>query len=232
MEPHRWRASARQPHQRNSRTREKLPTRDGHGRKEYTDGRRPVRFARVSGLATPLRKRSWPLLALGACAFVPGLGVLFGAAAVTWGLVSHRPLAKWAVMLGGAGALLNLVGGAVLIKRFEHTPVVEQSRIEMTRRDLGAVVWELERYRGRSGRYPATLQQLVGQPIPVRLLNIYDQTAGVFVFPRVYEYHLAADGSSYDLFALGPDGKPGTPDDVRPAIPDSLLEGTGYRPVH
>ncbi len=67
------------------------------------------------------------------------------------------------------------------------------------------MVLELERYRERTGRYPATLQQLVGQPIPLRLLNIYDQTAGIFVFPRVYEYHLA--------------------------LPDSLLRGTGYRPV-
>ena len=179
----------------------------------------------------PSNQRSWPLLVLGACAFVPGLGIFFGAAAVTWGLVSNRPRAKWGVILGGAGALLNLAGGAVLVRRFEHTPVVERSRIEMTRRDLGAVALELERYRDRTGRYPATLQQLVGQPNPLRLLNIYDQTAGIFVFPRVYEYHVAADASSYDLFAVGPDGKPGTADDVRPALPDSVLRGTGYRPV-
>src|SRR2546429_4855349 len=87
----------------------------------------------------PSNKRSWPLLALGACAFVPGLGLGFGAAAVTWGLVSDRPRAKWGVMLGAAGALLNLVGGALLVARFEHAPVVERSRIEMTRHDLGAL---------------------------------------------------------------------------------------------
>src|SRR2546430_11758183 len=95
-------------------------------------------------LPAPSAKRSWPLLVLGACAFVPGFGIFFGAAAVTWGLVSDRPRAKWGVLLGGAGALLNLVGGAVLVGRFEHTSVVERSRIEMTRRDLGAVVLELE----------------------------------------------------------------------------------------
>ena len=169
------------------------------------------------------------MLALGACAFLPGFGIFFGAAAVTWGLVSDRPRAKWGVILGGAGALLNLVGSAVLVGRFEHTPMVERSRIEMTQRDLGALVLELERYHDRTGRYPATLQQLVGQPIPLRLVNIYDQTAGIFVFPRVYDYHLAADGTSYDLFAVGPDGKPGTADDVRPALPDSVLRGTGYK---
>jgi len=182
-------------------------------------------------LPAPSNQRSWPLLALGACAFVPGFGIFFGAAAVTWGLVSNRPRAKLGVMLGSAGALLNLAGGAVLVGRFEHTPIVERSRVEMAQRDLGTLVLELERYRERTGHYPATLQQLVGQPIPLRLINIYDQTAGVFVFPRVYEYHLAADGSSYDLFAVGPDGKPSTADDIRPALPDSVLRGTGYRPA-
>src|SRR5438876_2619151 len=112
-------------------------------------------------LPAPSAKRSWPLLALGVCAFVPGFGIFFGAAAVTWGLVSDRPRAKWGVLLGGAGALLNLVGGAVLVGRFEHTPVVERSRIEMTRRDLGAVVLELERYRERSEEHTSELQSPV-----------------------------------------------------------------------
>src|SRR6266550_4185351 len=61
-------------------------------------------------LPAPSAKRSWPLLVLGACAFVPGFGIFFGAAAVTWGLVSDRPRAKWGVLLGGAGALSRTHG--------------------------------------------------------------------------------------------------------------------------
>src|SRR5438132_14393952 len=96
----------------------------------------------------PSNKRSWPLLVLGACAFVPGLGIFFGAAAVTWGLVSNRPRAKWGVILGGAGALLNLAGGGVLVRRCEHTPAVERSRIELTARDARALALGPRRYPG------------------------------------------------------------------------------------
>src|ERR1051326_5742947 len=98
----------------------------------------------------PSNTRSWPLLALGACAFIPGVGLLFAAAAVTWGLVSDRPRARWGVILGGAGALLNLAGGAVLVARFQHAPVVERSRIEMTRRCPGTLLLGLERSRART----------------------------------------------------------------------------------
>ncbi len=169
------------------------------------------------------------LLALGVCAFLPVLGVFFGAGAVTWGLLSNRPGAKLGVILGGTGALLNVLGAVVLMARYQRAPIMEQARVEMARQNLVQLVSELERYRGRTGRYPATLQELVGQPIPIRLINIYDQTAGIFTVPRFYQYRLGPDGSSYDLFATGPDGQPGTPDDVRPVVPDSMLDRTGYR---
>src|SRR5213080_2222986 len=85
----------------------------------------------------PSNKRSWPLLVLGACAFVPGLGLGFAAAAVTWGLVSDRPRVKWGVMLGAAGALLNLGGGAFPVPRCEQAPVFELPRSELPRPALG-----------------------------------------------------------------------------------------------
>src|SRR5947207_14878085 len=124
-------------------------------------------------LPAPSAKRGWPLLVLGACAFVPGFGIFFGAAAVTWGLVSDRPRAKWGVLLGGAGALRNMVGGAVLVGRFEHTPVVERSRIEVARSDPGAVVKSMGRDREHSGSSPYTCpdrEALTIPPLPINYL--------------------------------------------------------------
>jgi hypothetical protein len=90
-------------------------------------------------------------------------------------------------------------------------------------------VTELDTYRAKNGRYPATLLDLVPRPIPVRIVPIYDQLAGPFS-QRLYQYRPAADGRSFDLFSSGADGKPGTADDVRPDLPDSVLSATGYRP--
>ena len=57
----------------------------------------------------PNAKRSWPLVLLAGCSFIPGCGLLFGAAGVSWGLVSDRPRARLAVVLGAAGALLAAI---------------------------------------------------------------------------------------------------------------------------
>ncbi len=174
-------------------------------------------------------KASWPLLALAALAFLPGVGFFLGAAAVTWGLVTSRPRANLAVGLGAAGALLNLT--AILVATFvlKDTPALREARETVTEQDLVKVVFALERFREDRGRYPGALQELVS-PIPIGFVNIYDQTAG-FGVPRVYQYRRAVDGSSYDLFSAGSDGEPGTADDLRPALPDSLRSRTGYKPV-
>lgn len=179
---------------------------------------------------TDRAKASWPLLALAALAFVPGLGFILGAAAVTWGLVTDRPKATLAVGIGAVGAFLNLLGAVVFTFALKDDPIMRQARDAATQQDLVKVLFALERYRGSRGRYPSDLQELVGRPIQTTFLNIYDQSAGLGV-PRLYQYRRSADSTSYDLFAVGTDGQPGTADDVRPAIPDSLLSQTGYDPA-
>lgn len=176
----------------------------------------------------PRPKATWPLMALAVLAFVPGLGFFIGAAALTWGLLSSRPRAKLAAAIAGAGALLNLAGVMVAMFSMRDNPLMKEARQRATRDDLGQLVLALERFRDKRGRYPLGLQELM-QPVPIGLVNIYDQSSGTFI-PRLYHYRRLADSTGYDVFAVGSDGTAGTPDDIRPQIPDSLLGRVGYRP--
>jgi hypothetical protein len=179
-------------------------------------------------LAAPT-KRSWPLLALAVSSFVPGFGFLFGSIAVAWGLLSSRPRAKLAVAIGGFGALLQVAAGVTLAWWAQSSPTVREAQSIGAARDLRHLVADLEAFRAQTGHYPASLRQLVAKPIPIRMAPIYDQSAGLFR-QRLYEYHPASDGQTFDLFSVGPDGAPGTADDIRPALPDSVLRSSGYRP--
>ena len=175
-------------------------------------------------------KAAWPLLLLAGLSFVPGFGLFFAAAAVTWALISDRPRAKLSLVIAATGALLNLAGSCFVVLTMQHGEAFARIEAQQTREDLTKLVLALEDYHGRTGRYPPSLQVLVGTPIPTRLINIYDQAPGLLRIPRVYEYHLSADGESYDLFSVGPDAVPRTADDIRPQVPDSLADRAGYRP--
>ena len=175
------------------------------------------------------RESAWPLLVVAGSAFLPIIGFFLGAVAVSWGLLSDRPRARLAVGLGFAGALANLALVFIVAWSTHDSPAMRQAREETTVTDLTKVVLALEDYRREQYRYPATLRALIGQPVPTRLLGIHDLAAGLFQ-TRLYQYHPAPSGQSYDLFSVGLDGRPGTADDLRPALSDSLSRSTGYRP--
>ena len=175
-------------------------------------------------------KRSWPLLVLAAGAFIPALGLFLGAAAVTWGLVSSRPRAMLAAAIGGAGGLLNLVGAVLFVWRVQGDPVYTATTAAMSGRDIVRLVGALEEYRGANGRYPGELAVFTRFPLSLKLVSVRDNSVGTFTMPREYQYHRAPDGRTYTLFAVGPDGKPGTSDDIFPSLPDSVAKRSGYRP--
>jgi len=175
-------------------------------------------------------RRSWPLFALAAGAFIPAFGLFLGAAAVTWGLVSSRPRAMLAAAIGGAGGLLNLVGGMLFVWRMQGDPAYAAATVAMSGRDLARLVGAIEEYRGANGRYPGELAVFTRLPLSLKLVNVHDNSAGAFAVPRSYRYQPASDGRSYTLFAVGRDGKPGTDDDIFPLLPDSVARRSGYRP--
>jgi hypothetical protein len=175
---------------------------------------------------------SWPLYLLAGLGFIPILGFFIGSLAVTWGLVSERPGARRAAAIGATGALLNALAVVVIMAtatggnggfRQEYRKAIGQNLVDL--------VQALEEYRAHADAYPETLEVLRTARGPLRAVQILDLGAGVFRMPRSYQYVVAPDGSSYDLFSVGPDGKPGTIDDIRPLLPDSSRGRTGLRPA-
>jgi hypothetical protein len=175
----------------------------------------------------PNPKRSWPLLLVSGCSLIPGLGFFFGAAGVSWGLVSARPRARLAVVLGATGALLNLIGGGLLMWRLQGQPGYAPVYAASSRADLNKLVVAIEGYRKDTGAYPTRLDVFGQLPYSLKLVNISDFSAGVFRRPREYQYELSPDSRSYTLYGVGADGQPGTADDVYPG----LGAGTGQRAV-
>jgi hypothetical protein len=176
-------------------------------------------------------KRSWPLLLVAAGAFLPGVGLVFAAVALTWGLVSDRPNALRAAGLAALGGLLNLAAGAVLLWRLQANSDFTAGLRRAVQQAQVLVVRALEDYRAKWKEYPARLSLLNQGMLAIGAVNLNDLSVGFPALPREYRYARSADGRSYDLFGVGPDRTPGTPDDVRPALPDSLARRSGYRPA-
>jgi hypothetical protein len=173
----------------------------------------------------PEAKRSWPLLLLAGCSFIPSFGFLFGAAGVSWGLVSDRPRARLAVVLAAVGALLNLMGGGLLMWHLQGQPAYAPMYAASSRADLNKLVAAIEGYHKDTGAYPARLGVFGQLPYSLKMVNISDFSGGVFRRPREYQYELSPDGRRYTLYGVGTDGQPGTADDVYPG----LGAGTGQR---
>ncbi len=138
-------------------------------------------------MTAPRPKRSWPLFVLAATGFIPALGLFLGAAATTWGLVSSRPRAILAAGIGAVGALLNVAAALVFVWRMQGTSAFATANAASAGRDLARLVGALEQYRGSNGRYPATLQVFTQFPLSLKLVNIQDNSAGVFRFPHPYQ---------------------------------------------
>ena len=176
---------------------------------------------------TSASKPAWPLFLVAALSFVPFIGIFFGGAAATWGFVSSRRKAILAALIAMTGALCNMVFIMVLgFRAIGSTSSAGPSSV--TQHELLAIVTAIDKYHAEEHAYPATLEALRRKLGPLHPLSLIDQTGGAFTL-RYFQYRVAPDGESFDLFGVGPDKKPGTADDVRPVLADSVQAHSGYR---
>lgn len=178
--------------------------------------------------ATAHDDSAWPIYIVAGLSFIPVFGVFFSAIGATWGLVSRRRHAVRAAVVSLVGGLCNIAGILLIAVYSPPNPALKKADRLASERDLLRIVVALDRYHDEKHAYPASLPDLKQSLGILHPLNILDHSAGAFRFQN-FHYVVAADGQSYDLFGAGADDQPGTADDVRPVIPDSLKARTGFR---
>jgi hypothetical protein len=171
-----------------------------------------------------------PLFVVAVLSFVPVFGIFFGAAGATWGMVSSRRRAMRAAIISLAGALINIVG-LILISFLSPGSKTDSANADraIAQRDMLKIVVALDHYHDDKHVYPVSLPDLKQSRGIFHPLSLLDKSGGALQFKN-YQYIVAPDGQSYDLFGTGPDDKTGTADDQRPVLPDSLKAHTGFRP--
>ena len=149
---------------------------------------------------------------VGGLSFIPLVGVLFGIAAIAWGLLTKRRGGKVLALMGlaGIGLTMTLYGGLFYFGAVQRGGVYDRLRAKMAQSNLDSLVPAVEFYKLAHGEYPESLEALRSS-LPkdsFAALNVSDPrviSGGVFGQPFYYK---RVDPNHYYLRGLAPDGKP------------------------
>lgn len=157
---------------------------------------------------------------IGGLSFIPLIGVLFGIAAIVWGLVTRKAGGRKLALLGASGIAFSVVlyGGLFYFGFVQQGGVYDKLRQQLAQTTLNQLVQSIEFYKVGHGSYPASLEALQAT-LPKNSLAIITDPTHVklgekprnFFYERVGEDH-------YYLRAVGADGIPFTADDIVPQI--------------
>jgi len=153
--------------------------------------------------------------------FIPLIGVLFGVAAIVWGLATKKLGGKKLAAIGAGGiALTFVVYGALFYFGFEQRGgVYDDLRAKLAQTSVNSLVPAVEFYKIQNGKYPESLEALQKSLPKDNFVSVFDPTAtGLGAQPTYFFYERVGDDHYY-LRGLGADGKPFTTDDIVPKIP-------------
>lgn len=156
---------------------------------------------------------------IGGLSYIPLIGVLFGIAALIWGLSTKRKGGKTLAIVGagGIGFTFLVYGGLFYFGMIQRGGVYDDLRAKLAQSQLNQLVQSLEFYKLQHGSYPASLEELQ-KATPNTLTSIYDPTdvsSGLGHRLR-YFYYERAGTDHYYLRGAGRDGQPFTADDILP----------------
>jgi hypothetical protein len=157
---------------------------------------------------------------VGGLAFIPLIGVLFGIAAIAWGLATDKRGRKLLIGLGasGIGFTVVLYGSLFYFAFGQRGGMYDDLRAGMTQSSLNSLVPMVEFYKIQNGRYPESLDELQKSLPKESFISVYDPSIAAFGARPQQFYYERTDSDHYYLRAVGPDGKPFTDDDIVPQI--------------
>lgn len=155
---------------------------------------------------------------VGGLSFIPLIGVLFGVAAILWGLATKKAGGRKLALLGTGGILLTILlyGGLFYFGFVQRGGVYDELRAGLAQTTLNGLLPAVEVYRLQNGTYPESLEQLrASLPKESTVMVIDPSDVRLGGAPRLFFYQ-RVDADHYYLRGVGPDGKPFTPDDLLP----------------
>jgi type II secretory pathway pseudopilin PulG len=152
--------------------------------------------------------------------FIPLVGVVFGVAAIVWGMATRKAGRLRLALVGAGGIAFTVViyGGLIYFGFVQRGGIYDNLRAQLARGQLYTLVQAVEFYRLQYGAYPDSLQQLqstLPKQVPVMT---FDPTEFGFTRPPRYFYYERVGADHYYLRSVGPDGQPFTADDILPDV--------------
>ena len=155
---------------------------------------------------------------VGGMSFIPLIGVLFGFAAIAWGLATKKLGGKRLAAIGGAGIAFTLVlYGALFYFGFaQRGGIYDDLRAQLAQGTINSLVPSIEFYRIQNGKYPESLKVLQESLPKEGFVSIFDPSVLEFgAQPRYFFYERFGEDHYY-LRSVGADGRPFTAEEVAP----------------
>ena len=159
---------------------------------------------------------------IGGLSYIPGLGVLFGAIAIIWGLVTKKLGGKKLALIGTGGIAFTVVLYSALFYFgfVQRGGIYDQLRTELAETHITSLVKAIEFYKIQNGKYPESIEAFVDSLSEgsMESLLVVDPTyVHIDDEPRYFYYELL-DDDHYYLLGIGSDGQPFTDDDILPNV--------------
>lgn len=159
---------------------------------------------------------------VGGLAYIPLIGVLFGLAAVVWGLTTRKEGGRKLAWIGAGGIAVTVILYAALFYFgfVRRGGVYDDLRARLAQTTVTSLVQTIEFYKVRHGSYPESLAALQASFKDNPMVFVFDPSHVPLRGEPRHFYYERLDGGHYYLLGLGADGRPFTGDDILPQVKD------------